>query len=522
MRQLACALGALVFLALPSTASAENFTWLRYGRDHQLTNDVNSSVITPANVGRIRPWWTVQLDGGVVASPLSMRLTIGGRTQQVVYAATEGGTVYALSADSGTILWQRSFGATETDACGTWGFSSTGTIDTKRGVLYEAASDGSIHALALTTGDDVAPFPMHLLDRPRTEYVWGGLQLIGDRLYVPVSSYCDAPDERGVAAEGRVSAIDPVTAQVIASWDPVPGFGNLGGIWGWGGVSAERDGTTLYTGVGNSYVYSETCACYVDDVGYGDRMVALSSDLSQVIAANKPEAVPGQGDEDFGAAPVVFQPRRCPALIAAKNKIGVVFIWNRRDIDSGPIASLGVGDGTSAFVGAPSWDESSQRLIVSQAVVGDAYGLAAYDVGPNCTFPQAWRSAFGSGNQPPPILAGNVVFTSGGRAGGFAALSVRTGRLLWSYPTEAQTISPLIEVARTVIGGDFSGKLYAFRSQATKRPRRAAVPRAPHERSSRVVIGSTNDERRPRGGDALHEHVSLRGRERARRRATVS
>jgi outer membrane protein assembly factor BamB len=471
-----CALAALVFFALPNVASSENYTWLRYGRNHQLTNDVDTSAITPANVARVRLWWTTQLDGGVVASPLSLRVRVAGRKQQVVYATTEAGSVYALNADTGVVLWHRSFGAMESEACGPWGFSSTGTIDTARGVLYEAVPDGSIHALALATGEEVPPFPMQLLDRPKTEYVWGGLQLINDRLYVPVSSYCDAPDARGVAAEGRVAAIDPATAQVVASWDPVAGFGNLGGIWGWGGVSAESDGTTLYTGVGNSYVFSDSCACYIDDVGYGDRMVALTSDLSEVVAANKPDAVPGQGDEDFGAAPVVFQPRGCPPLIAAKNKIGVVFIWNRRKIEDGPIASLGVGDGTSAFVGAPSWDESRQRLVVSQAVVGDAYGLAAYGVGPNCTFPQAWRSPFGRGNQPPPILTGDVVFTAGGRAGGFAALNVRNGRQLWSYPTDAQTISPLIEVARTVIGGDFSGKLYAFRSQATQRPRRAAVP----------------------------------------------
>lgn len=475
MRHLICGLVAVAFLIVPAVAAAETSTWLRYGHDHQLTNDIDATAITPANVHRLRLWWTAQLDGGIVASPLSLRVRVAGRTQQVVYAATEAGSVYALNADTGIVLWQRSFGATSTDACGPWGFSSTGTIDTKRGVLYEAVPDGSIHALALATGEEVPPFPMQLLDRPGTEYVWGGLQLINDRLYVPVSSYCDAPDPRGVAAEGRLSAIDPATAQVVGTFDPVAGFGNLGGIWGWGGVSSERDGSTLYTGVGNSWVVSDACDCLVDDVGYGDRMVALSPDLSQVVAANKPDVVPNEGDEDFGAAPLVFQPRGCPPLIAAKNKIGVVFIWDRRNIDNGPIASLGVGDGSSAFVGAPSWDESRQRLVVSQAVVGGAYGLAAFGVGPNCTFPQAWRSAFGSGNQAPPVVTGDVAFVGGGRSGGFGALSVRNGRLLWSYPTDTQTISPLIEVARTVIGGDFSGTLYAFRSQATQRPRPAAV-----------------------------------------------
>ena len=77
-----------------------------------------------------------------------------------------------------------------------------------------------------------------------------------------------------------------------------------------------------------------------------------------------------------------------------------------------------------------------------------------------------WRSAIGAGNQPPPLVVGNVVFDARGSTGGFGALSAVNGHQLWSFATAAQTISPLIEVDGEVFGGDVDGNLYAFRAPA--------------------------------------------------------
>src|SRR5437660_114193 len=85
-----------------------------------------------------------------------------------------------------------------------------------------------------------------------------GTQLDG-RLYVPVASYCDEPDPDGLAAQGRLVAVDPDTARPLATLQTVPGTGTLGGLWGWGGVATDLYGSTLYTGVGNSYVRDEQC-----------------------------------------------------------------------------------------------------------------------------------------------------------------------------------------------------------------------------------------------------------------------
>jgi outer membrane protein assembly factor BamB len=450
-------------------AAAETWSWLGYGADAQLTNDVPTSSFTSRNVARTKLAWSVRLDGAVVASPLSTRIPIDGRWTQVLYVSTEAGSVYALSARDGDVIWQRSFPTTTTDACGIYGFSSTGTIDLNRGELYEAAADGSVHALDLQTGQERAPWPLKLLERPLYEYVWGGLQLIDGRLYVPVASYCDEPDQHGVAAEGRLVAVDPATATVGSTFDTVPGFGNLGGIWGWGGVAAEPDGSVLYTGVGNSYVYSDACGCEVDDVGYGDKIVALTPDLSTVLASNKPTDVPPQGDEDFGAAPLVFQPRGCPPLLAAKNKFGHLYVWRRDRIADGPIADFPLSDASAAFVGAPSYDAARGTFFVSQVTVhgrGTGYGIAAFAAEAGCEWNQIWRSAIGAGDQPPPLVVGDIVFDSRGSTGGFGALSAVNGHQLWGFPTKAPTISPLIEAGGELFGGDVDGNVYAFQPPA--------------------------------------------------------
>src|SRR5205814_2076852 len=162
-------------------------------------------------------------------------------------------------------------------------------------------------------------WPVRVTDRPDVEYVWGGLRLAGGRLYVPVASYCDAPDEQNRLAEGRVVALDATTGAQSAVFDPVPGGDNMGGVWGWGGVSVEPDGSALYTAIGNAAVLDPGCNCVVDDAGFGDSVVRLTTDLTPV-ASDRPEDVPRVDDYDFGAAPTLFQPAGCPPLAAANDK----------------------------------------------------------------------------------------------------------------------------------------------------------------------------------------------------------
>jgi hypothetical protein len=346
--------------------------------------------------------------------------------------------------------------------------------------LYVANADGRLYGLDLATGNDVVGFPRTIVRRTDFEYVWGGLRIADGRLYVPVASYCDA----GPAADfpdGHLFEIPLDDPDALVDWEPVAGPGNLGGVWGWGGVSVDPTTGTIYTGIGNSHAFSDACSCYVDNAPYGNQIVALTPDLSSVLDHDEP-VLPTTEDDDFGAAPVLFQPHGCPPLAAMNNKIGALYLWDRSKLSAGPLdAPIPLSDGINAFIGAPSWSGARQTFFDAQAVLFGpngrlGNGVKAFVVDPGCKFRLLWSALTGDGNQATPTVVGDVVLATGGETGGFFALSALNGRRLWQYPTIGSTVAPLITVGGMAFGADTEGWIYGFRAQPAPPPRKPLPP----------------------------------------------
>jgi len=165
---------------------------------------------------------------------------------------------------------------------------------------------------------------------------------------------------------------------------------------------------------------------------------------------------------------VLFDPSDCPPLAAANNKNGTLYIWDRTQLGSGPIASIPVGDGVSAFVGTPAWSDDQQTLYEAQAVLFGAKGrlgngIRALRVEKGCRFVQSWAIPLGDGTQPTPLVVGDVLFAGGGTPGGFYGLSTTNGAILWKYATAGRTVAVMITVGGTLFGADTDGTVYAFR-----------------------------------------------------------
>ena len=426
--------------------------WLSYGHDDQLSNAVVSRILDSQTVPQLAERWRAPLDGLVTASPLYAEPVLDGVRTGVVYVATEAGSVYALAASDGHVLWEHAGAPTFLVACGDFpfGVSSTGAIDRGRNLLYTVGADGLLHAYDLATGVEAAGYPVQVVASPLDQYVWGGLRMVGTTLYVPVSSFCDQLDSAGLFPDGGLVAVDLTDPSRQAVFDAVPGIGNGGGIWGYGGVSVEPGGRFLYAGVGNAHVYDPDCDCYLDDVPNGDRLVKLSPDL-EVVDSDYPPGIDPQGDQDFGSAPSLFQPHGCPPLAAANSKNGVLYVWNREHLAAGPVASFGIGDAHAPFVGQPSWSAQLQMLFDAEASSDGGNGVAAINFSyRGCVFGELWRTPIGDGNQAPPLVVNDVVFAGGGVEGVYA-LDARSGKVLWTAPTDgAPTIAPLIEARGTV------------------------------------------------------------------------
>jgi outer membrane protein assembly factor BamB len=472
-RLLPAVLLALVTLCAAGNAGAhaDPNAWTSYGFDNQLGNAITSHALTLRSVPALRLDWSQTLDGPVFASPLAANVD----GDQLVFAATEAGSVYAVDAATGQIVWHRELGTVATPQCGTWGITSTGAIDLRRKTLYEIGADGVLHALDLATGEERAPYPVTVVENKLYEYVWGGLRIAADRLYAGVASYCDVGPPGGPMPEGRLLAVPLDEPGRVDVWDPVAGPGNMGGMWGWGGVSIDPDDGRVFTATGNSFVFSEECACYVDNAGYGNQIVALAPDLSSVSDHNDP-GVPPTGDSDFGAAPLLFQPTACPPLAAANNKDGALYVWNRDRLAAGPLLRLPLGDGIAPFIGSPGWSPATQMVYAAQSVIREdgrrlGNGVTAWHVDAGCGFRPIWQAALGDGNQATPLLVGNVLFATGGKPGGFFALNATNGKQLWSFPTDGRTIAGVISAGGQVFGADTAGVLYAFSApRGTARP----------------------------------------------------
>jgi PQQ-like domain len=457
---LACVLAGFPAASNSSTKETAGPHWLSYGHDGQLTNFVRLSGLSSKTAKKLRLRWSRKLDGAIIASPLYARETL--------FVETEAGSIYALRPRDGAVRWRRTLGVVATRDCGTWGLTSTGAVDLARSALYAISADGLLHSLTLAAGRERPGWPVGITNgHADGEYVWGGLRLLKGTVYVPVASYCDIAGSDGHVADGRLVAVDVRRARVTGAFDPVPGDGNLGGIWGWGGVSVDPAGKTLWTGIGNSHVYDPVCSCYTDTAALGDSMVKLNPGL-HVLDSYRPKGFPPTGDLDWGSSPLLFQPAGCPPLAAANNKNGWMYVWNRNRLGHGPRRGFGgLGDGLSPFVGQPSYSPPLRMIFESHVFdtrggkkIGD--GIVGYYIDRHCRLQRRWLTSVGNGQEPPPLVASDVIFAPGGDAGGYTALAARTGRPLWRFPTAWGTISPAIAGGRWIFAGDLGGYLRAF------------------------------------------------------------
>src|SRR5262245_59080189 len=167
----------LLLLPVSPTATAQDV--LTYHNDNARTGqNLNEKILNLTNVssstfGRL---FIISVDGKVDAQPLyASAVSIPGKgTHNVLIIATEHDSVYALDADTGTVLWQVSLlkpGETTSDdrGCGQVapeiGVTATPVIDRHlrlQGTIYVVAmsKDGTgnyfqrLHALNLLTGQE--------------------------------------------------------------------------------------------------------------------------------------------------------------------------------------------------------------------------------------------------------------------------------------------------------------------------------------------------------------------------------
>jgi hypothetical protein len=252
--------------------------------------NLNETILTPANVNSAKfgKLGAFSVDGRVDAQPLYLSAvaipSVG--TKNVLYVATEHGTVYAFDADSvngntSAFLWKASvLGSGETSSdnrgCGQVtpeiGVTSTPVIDRTRGThgaIYVVAmskdANGNyfhrLHALDLTTGAELFGGPMtvqaaypgtgdsssngNVVFEAKQYKERPGLLRIGGTIYTTWSSHCDARPYTS-----WVMSYDANTLAQTSVLNLVPN-GSEGGIWMAGTAPGADASGNIYFMVGN-------------------------------------------------------------------------------------------------------------------------------------------------------------------------------------------------------------------------------------------------------------------------------
>ena len=248
--------------------------------------NLNETTLTLANVNSTQfgKKGEFTVDGKVDAQPLYLsQVTIGGQKKNVLYVATEHGSVYAFDADSisgttSTFLWKTTtLGSGETTSddrgCGQVspeiGITATPVIDRARNAIYLVAmskdASGSyfqrLHALNLSTGAELFSGPQtitatypgtgdnstggNVVFDPKQYKERPGLLQINGTIYTTWSSHCDIRPYTSWVMAFNADTLAPTSVLNL-----VPN-GSEGGIWMAGTAPAADAAGNVFFIMGN-------------------------------------------------------------------------------------------------------------------------------------------------------------------------------------------------------------------------------------------------------------------------------
>jgi outer membrane protein assembly factor BamB len=320
--------------------------------------------------------------------------------------------------------------------------TDTAVLDRSQNRVYVVGGNGLAYGLDLRTGRTKRHWT--IASRPDRDHVWGALTLVRGILYVTTAGICDlAP------YHGRVVALDTVSGKRVATWYVTGRSGpDGGGIWGWGGVSADASSNAIFAATGNAVKHSPS-----EHYGFAEHIVRLG--LKLLPKASHYPGLP-RDDADFGATPLLYKAPGCPAQLAALNKYGGLYVYDRNDLGRGPVQHVHLGGSVyadNALVGVPAYMPSKRTLYVSNPEARGRYvpGVVAFRVSSGCRLSLRWQYAGHGGLGSSPTVADGVVYYGDGGGNQLVALDAGNGHRLW---TSGQTLhGRAIFNAPSVVGG---------------------------------------------------------------------
>lgn len=370
LRPIALAIVALSMAGTPSAAAPDAASSvLLFHNDKSRTGWYrHETALTPTTVntstfGKI---WSLDLDGDVMATPLCVAgMTIGGRTRDVVYVATNNDSVYALDAADGSVIWgPKTLGPSLTNAQftgapnggGHYGITSTPVIDLNSNTIYVAGlvqpgikQKAMAWALDLRTGAVRKGWPVTIKGTYRGRAFdagqvlqRGALLIDRGRLLISFGSRQDLPDWHGWVAAVDIGPLASGDAGAGAG-HPVTVFtpdpdADGGGIWGVGGLAVD-DAGAIYAVTGNGEYDlprggHDVGQCVLKLRITNGKLTFSEKPADYYVAPNYQYL--NETDQDLGGSAEVLLPdlkgSSTPHLLLTAGKDGLVYLLNRDNV----------------------------------------------------------------------------------------------------------------------------------------------------------------------------------------------
>ena len=453
--------GAIVLLAVSSVRGGEAGPgapppeiaanaaggWPAHDYDLANTRDDAESSIDAANVATLKPKWTFKLrDRGVYGFYYTTNaIVLGG----VVYFESTLANVYALDASTGRLLWERKYNSPIPSG------GPTG-LAVGYGMLFGSTAT-SAFALDLRTGKQL--WIRSLIGNPREGIDTTPLVFDNEVVISTVPGNSKSFYEPG--AWGTIYALAAPSGKVLWSFSTVKGGSALwgdpklnggGGLWYPPAVDAAG---RLFAGTGNPSPAFSTAAdpnarSRPGPNLYTDSMVALDGSNGKLLWYHQvtPHDV---RDFDFQDPPILASEPiggKQTEIVMGAGKSGIVVAF--RASDGQVLWTLSVGRHNAVSLGPLP----AKKALMCPGPDGGILTPMAYSDG---VLYVPWLDGCATDS----IDSGPVAPGSPPR-GGIEAVSVRSGRVLWSHPL------PYIDSGAATIANDvvftstYDGKIYAL------------------------------------------------------------
>jgi polyvinyl alcohol dehydrogenase (cytochrome) len=415
---------------------------------------VAAAGLTAGDLPRLKLKWALGFPEAT--SAWAQPTVVGGR----VFVGSQNGTVYALDAEAGCILWTYVAKGSVRSAV------SVGPRDGAAGPAAAYFSDqrGYAYAVDARTGAEIWST---LVDQHPLVRLTGSVALYGGRLFVPTSSYEEvgkSPTYACCTFRGGIVALDAATGKHIWTAYTIPdapkvmGHRDDGGeSWGpsggavWSAPTIDPKRQAMYVGVGNTYSGSTqptTDAIVAFDLETGAIRWSQQLTPDDVFGCRtgEPNCGDSQGpDFDFGSSPVLTTRPDGKDVLVVGQKSGVGY---ELDPDDGGSVIWQYRAGKGGALGGIEWgvsvDADNAYFPVADNTTPTPGGLHAVSL---MTGERVWYAA-----PPDSLLCGDrgrrctpaqsaaitvvdgVVF-SGAFDGGLRAYSTKDGSVLWTLDT---------------------------------------------------------------------------------------